>query len=112
MSLGSFAQASQNLAKQNKVVNLFDRSLESGSHEEYCGWTIDVAKRKVGLTVRRDVFSVTLRNNLSEEYHSGYSSIPDALAAARRRVDVLSRTAHKKATRRVPSNTQRSDTNS
>lgn len=60
--------------------------------EEYLGWTIEVTHRTVGATIRRDQYMVTLRRESPayEEQLPGFSSKASALAAARKRVDLLS----------------------
>ena len=59
--------------------------------EEVQGWTIELAHRKVGSAIRRDQYSVAIRREFPahEEYLTGFSSKTSALAAARKRVDLL-----------------------
>jgi hypothetical protein len=60
--------------------------------EEYQGWTIELTHRTVGATIRRDQFMVTLRRTspVYEEQLPGFGSKVAALAAARKRIDLLS----------------------
>ena len=55
-------------------------------------WTIELSHRQVGVTIKRDQYSVTIRRESPDhqELLSGFSSKVAALAAARKRVDLLS----------------------
>ena len=81
------ANANQNLSKQNAKL----RNWQSGvaPREHYLGWEIEINKRAVGVTIARDLFSATLRNDATnaEEYLSGFSSHEAAVSAARRKID-------------------------
>ncbi len=74
--------------------------------EDYRGWTIELTHRTVGTTIKRDQFAVTLRRDSPayDEQLSGFRTKDAALAAARKRIDLLSavrrplgmtRTAHR-----------------
>ncbi len=54
-------------------------------------WQILVAHRKTGTTIRRDVYSVTIRceSTRHEEFLPGFSSKTAAVAAAKRRIKIL-----------------------
>lgn len=60
--------------------------------EQIGDWTIDLSHRRVGVTMKRDQYSVTIRREspAHEELLSGFSSKVAAMAAARKRVDLLS----------------------
>ena len=60
--------------------------------EEYRGWTIELTHRKLGTTVKRDQFVVTLRGDspASHEQLPGFATKAAALVAARKRIDLLS----------------------
>jgi len=60
--------------------------------EEYGGWTLELTHRTVGATIRRDQFMVTLRRASPdyEEQLPSFATKDAALAAARKRVDLLS----------------------
>jgi hypothetical protein len=60
--------------------------------EEYLGWTIELTHRTVGATIKRDQFVVTLRRDspAHNEQLPGFATKSAALAAARKRVDLLS----------------------
>ncbi|HJN11317.1 MAG: hypothetical protein QGH33_14070 [Pirellulaceae bacterium] len=60
--------------------------------EEYQGWKIELTHRKVGVTIRRDQFVVTMRRTTPahEEQLTGFATKVAALAAARKRIDLLS----------------------
>jgi hypothetical protein len=60
-------------------------------HEEYDGWHLEVNLRRVGSTIPRDQYSVTIRKELSahEEYLSGFSSKAAAISAGHQRIDLL-----------------------
>lgn len=64
----------------------------SVTSEEYQGWTIELTHRTVGATIRRDQFKVTLSRTSPayEEQLPGFASKTAALAAARKRIDLLS----------------------
>ena len=55
-------------------------------------WTLELSHRQVGVTIKRDQYSVMIRrpSPAYEELLSGFSSKVAALAAARKRVDLLS----------------------
>ena len=74
--------------------------------DEYRGWTIELTHRTVGTTIKRDQFVVTVRQDSPAcvEQLSGFATKAVALAAARKRIDLLSavrrplgltRTAHR-----------------
>ena len=74
--------------------------------EEYRGWTIDLTQRTIGATIKRDQYVVTLRREspVYDEQLPGFSTKAAALAAGRKRIDLLSavrrplgmaRTAHR-----------------
>jgi hypothetical protein len=54
-------------------------------------WTLELSHRQVGVTIKRDQYSVTIRREspAHEELLSGFASKVSALAAARKRVDLL-----------------------
>ncbi|MDA1050450.1 MAG: hypothetical protein O3C40_08200 [Planctomycetota bacterium] len=60
--------------------------------EEIGDWTVELSHRQVGVTIKRDQFSVTIRREspAHEELLSGFSSKVAAMEAARKRVDLLS----------------------
>lgn len=60
--------------------------------EDYEGWTIELTHRTIGATIRRDQYMVTLRRESPsyEEQLPGFATKDAALAAARKRVDLLS----------------------
>lgn len=60
--------------------------------EEIGDWIIEVTHRQVGMTIKRDQYSVTIRREspAHEELLSGFSSKVAAMAAARKKVDLLS----------------------
>ena len=62
------------------------------AREEIGDWTLELAHRQVGVTIKRDQYSVTIRceSPAHEELLSGFSSKAAAMAAARKRVDLLS----------------------
>ena len=79
--------------------------------EEIGDWTLELSHRKVGVTIKRDQYSVTIRREspAHEELLSGFSSKVAAMAAARKRVDLLShmrepivRAPHRRRTNNVP----------
>jgi hypothetical protein len=55
-------------------------------------WTLELAHRQVGVSIKRDQFSVKLYRQTPpyEELLSGFATKDAALAAARKRVDLLS----------------------
>ena len=59
--------------------------------EEVGDWTLELTHRQVGVTIKRDQFSVTIRREspAHEELLSGFSTKVSAMAAARKRVDLL-----------------------
>ncbi|MBC8352548.1 MAG: hypothetical protein H8E66_11200 [Planctomycetes bacterium] len=74
-------------------------------------WTLELAHRQVGVSIKRDQYSVTIRREspAHEELLSGFSSKVAAMAAARKRVDLLShmreptvRAPHRPRTNDVP----------
>lgn len=60
--------------------------------ELYQGWTIELTHRTVGTTIRRDQFMATLRrpSPAYEEQLPGFTTKSAALAAAKKRIDILS----------------------
>ena len=79
--------------------------------EEIGDWTLELAHRQVGVTIKRDQYSVTIRraSPAHEELLSGFSSKAAAMEAARKRVDLLShmrepiiRAPHRLRTNDVP----------
>ena len=77
-------------------------------------WTLELSHRRVGVTIKRDQYSVTIRRESPayEELLSGFSSKTAALAAARKRVDLLShvrgtiiRAPHQRRTSEAPPET-------
>ena len=80
--------------------------------EEVIGdWTLELTHRQVGMTIKRDQYSVTIRREspAHEELLSGFSSKVAALAAARKRVDFhihlrepIVRPPHRLRTRNAP----------
>ncbi|MCA9122003.1 MAG: hypothetical protein H6822_12015 [Planctomycetaceae bacterium] len=60
--------------------------------EEIGEWTLELTHRQIGVTIKRDQYSVTIRREspAHEELLSGFSNKVTALAAARKRVDFLS----------------------
>jgi hypothetical protein len=60
-------------------------------HEEIDGWHLEINRRRVGSTIRREQYSVTMRRELPahQEYLSGFSSKSAAIAAGRERIDLL-----------------------
>ena len=60
--------------------------------EKIGDWIVELSHRKVGVTIKRDQYSVTIRREspAHEELLSGFSSKVAAMAAARKRVDLLS----------------------
>ena len=74
--------------------------------DDYLGWTIELTHRTVGTTIKRDQYVVTIRRDspACDEQLPGFASKATALAAARKRIDLLSavrrplgltRTAHR-----------------
>ena len=74
--------------------------------DEYRDWSIQLTHRTVGTTIKRDQFVVTLRRDspACDEQLTGFKTKAAALAAARKRIDLLSavrrplgptRTAHR-----------------
>ena len=59
--------------------------------EEFDGWHLEISLRRVGTTIRRDQYSATIRREVPahQEYLSGFSSKMAALAAGRKRIDLL-----------------------
>jgi hypothetical protein len=59
--------------------------------ETYRRWTLIVEHRQLGVTVRRDQFSVRIEDeqDTGNEYLTGFASRATALQAARRRVDFI-----------------------
>jgi hypothetical protein len=55
-------------------------------------WTLELSHRQVGVTMKRDQYSVKIRREspAHEELLSGFSSKAAAMEAARKRVDLLS----------------------
>lgn len=76
--------------------------------EEIGEWTLELTHRQVGVTIKRDQYSITIRREspAHEELLSGFSSKVTALAAARKRVDLLShmREPIVRAPHRLPTN--------
>jgi hypothetical protein len=60
--------------------------------EQIGDWTLELSHRQVGVTMKRDQYSVTIRREspAHEELLSGFSSKAAAMEAARKRVDLLS----------------------
>ena len=60
--------------------------------EEYRDWTIELTHRTVGTTIKCDQFVVTLRRDSPayDEQLAGFSSKVSAMAAARKRIELLS----------------------
>jgi len=80
----------------NKDTGKWKRIARTGvgniTAEEYQGWTIELTHRTVGATIRRDQFVVTLRRTFPayEEQLPGFATKVAALAAARKRIDLMS----------------------
>ncbi len=79
--------------------------------EEIGDWKLELLHRQVGVTMKRDQYSVTIRRESPphEELLSGFSSKAAAMEAARKRVDLLShmrepivRAPHRFPTSHVP----------
>ena len=66
-------------------------------------WQIDVSHRRVGTAIKRDVFGVKIRRSspAHEEFLSGFSSRQAAMAAAQKRIDMLTYMAQRAKLRRV-----------
>ena len=62
------------------------------AREQIGDWTIELSHRRVGITIKRDQYTATIRRELPahEEQLAGFSSKVSAMAAARKRVDLLS----------------------
>lgn len=73
----------------------WERMPHTGLHgvlrEEFCGWQLRITHRRVGEAIRRDRYSVTIHRESPEhhEFLTGFSTKNAALAAARRRIDLL-----------------------
>jgi hypothetical protein len=54
-------------------------------------WTLELTHRQVGVTIKRDQYNVTIRREspAHEELLAGFTSKAAAMAAARKRVDLL-----------------------
>ncbi len=55
-------------------------------------WQLEMTHRQVGMTIKRDQYAVTIRRDVPayEEMLVGFSSKSTALAAARKRINLLS----------------------
>ena len=58
-------------------------------HADYDGFEIEVVRKEVGLTVRRDVYDATIRRSKTGQLQavSNYASIASAVEAAKKLVD-------------------------
>jgi hypothetical protein len=90
-----YVQAHKTHARSNRTPGIWAKPRGTGvgvvCSELYLGWRIDLTRRSLGLTMRREQFSVTIRREspFAEMFLSGFSSKQTALAAARRRVQLL-----------------------
>ena len=79
--------------------------------EQLGDWTLELSHRQVGVTIKRDQYSVTIRREFPahEELLSGFASKVSALAAARKRIDLLThirgpivRAPHRRPNNHIP----------
>jgi hypothetical protein len=65
--------------------------LQAVGRDEYRDWEIVVEHRKVGMTLKREQFSVTISDTMSSrsEYLRGFASRLSAVQAAQRRIDFI-----------------------
>ena len=86
-----FHGSSRALRPSDKWQSVPRAGLTRVLQEELDGWHLEISLRRVGTTIRRDQYSVTIRRELPahEEYLRGFSSKMAALAAGRKRIDLL-----------------------
>ena len=79
--------------RRKKTSGKFERSRRLGvsleGNGEHCGWRFDVSKARVGVTVRRDVYSLTIRDEEGSMLHrlSGFTRREQATIAARKWIE-------------------------
>ena len=97
----AYEQLSHNNAATGKLRLNPPTGVETVAREEVGPWHIEVTCRRLGVTVRRDQFNVTLRRTAPEREAalSGFATKEAALAAARRRVTDLDNAAHSRPKR-------------
>jgi hypothetical protein len=62
-------------------------TIENGG--EHLGWQLEISRSRVGITIRRDVYSVTMRDEDGSFVHrlSGFANREQAVAAARKWIE-------------------------
>ncbi len=74
-----------------KFMTVSQRRLRRVDRKEHRGWTYEVTRRKVGVTIRRDQYSVSIwwRRRAFSQCLAGFPSVQAAREAAIRRIDAI-----------------------
>ena len=115
MTLGSIVDTNRRLAEQNKSVGRFHhqrRGVDSVSREKHLGWNIEIGRRGVGVTLRRDVYSATIRDRDGNHEHflNGFATATAAVIAAKKKIDVLVERNRNELARHAVSDRHRANT--